>query len=248
MHKKAYKIIAQTLLITLSIVSSTTSYAYKLIPLSVVMKPSGSGAHQTFRIDNTDAEPIAVELNIYQRKMDNDGSDILSEAEDDFVIYPSQMVVMPGETQSIRVQWIGEPKPKEELAYRLIVEQLPVSFNPIENDGGQLKLLIKFIASIYITPNNVKPDVSIETVSYRKNADNDSLVVSIKNTGTAHTLLREPVITVSTGNISVKLEAAELKSITNQNILAGHTREFSVAWPNVLEKKDIKASLTYTAN
>ena len=141
------------------------AHAYKLIPLSVEMTPFGPGARQSFRIENPSDVPIAIELKMFSRSMSPNGQDILVEAEDDFIIYPAQAIVMPGRTQAIRVQWIGKTSLKQELAYRMITEQLPVSFDEEQADGGRIKLLVRFLASVYVVPGNSRADAGVTGVS-----------------------------------------------------------------------------------
>ena len=60
-----------------------------------------------------------------------DGIETNQDANDDFIVYPPQLIVPPGTQQVIRVTWIGEPEPPIELAYRLIAEQLPINLSQV---------------------------------------------------------------------------------------------------------------------
>ncbi len=232
--------------VLLSLCMTMNAYAYKLIPLSVEMSPKGKGARQIFRVENPSKEPIAVEFKIRSRKMTEMGQDILSDAENDFVIYPTQAIVMPGQSQAVRVQWMGNAKPEQELAYRLISEQLPVSFDKNQSDGGQLKLLVRFIASIYIVPQNARPVIKVQKALHSVNKQGQQhLVLQLENEGEAHVLLRDPVLSLMVNGLTVSLKKEQLALIASQNILAGHRREFRLPWPKELPTGVVKATLQY---
>lgn len=222
------------------------AHAYKLIPLSVEMTPSGLGARQSFRIENPSDVPVAIELKMFSRSMSPDGKDILTEAEDDFIIHPAQVIVMPGKTQAIRLQWIGDPQPEQELAYRMIVEQIPVSFDAEPSDGGQLKLLVRFIASVYIVPRSTRADVKVTSVlKVSDDEGNKNLEIKLSNHGTAHALLRKTSLTLNNGNSKIELTSDQIPMMVSQNILAGHHRVFVIPRPKGLASGKISALIKY---
>lgn len=231
------------LLLVVSFFAYENAHAYKLIPISAELAPSGKSARQTFRIENTSNEPIAVELAMYSRNMTPDGKDILKDAENDFVLFPAQAIVMPGKTQAIRLQWIGDPNPEKELAFRMICEQLPVTFGKDQTEGGQVRLLVRFIASIYVAPRSARPNITVKSVSTGFDSKrNRQLVINIINDGTAHSLLRDPVLTLTAGSTKINLATDQLLGLASQNLLAGHNREFLLPWP-----KDLPVGVPVTA-
>ncbi|MCH8104862.1 MAG: molecular chaperone [Proteobacteria bacterium] len=244
-NKRIRRLLSGWLLITF-ILLANHAHAYKLIPLSVEMTPFGPGARQSFRIENPSDVPIAIELKMFSRSMSPNGQDILVEAEDDFIIYPAQAIVMPGRTQAIRVQWIGKTSLKQELAYRMITEQLPVSFDEEQADGGRIKLLVRFIASVYVVPRNTRADVRVTRVSnIRDNEGNNSIEIILSNHGTAHALLRQARITLVSGESKIELTPTQLPMMTSQNVLAGHHRVFVIPRPKDLASGEISALIKY---
>lgn len=238
--------ILKLMLISICLLMSSHAFAYKLIPLSAQLTPSGKSAQKTFRIENSSEEPIAVELNMYKRNMTIDGKDKLSEANDEFLLYPSQIIVMPGKSQAIRVRWLGDQTPAKELAYRLIVEQLPVSFNNNKQEGGQVNLLVRFIASIYITPRSVHPDIQLDKYSIETSDSGiKELLITLVNLGKAHSLLKKPVISINTNGESITLSEKQLHMISKQNVLAGHSRQFYIPWPDHLNEHNAEITFRY---
>lgn len=222
------------------------AFAYKLIPLSVEMSPTGSGARQSFRIENTSEVPIAIELKMFSRSMTVDGVDKLKLVNDDFIIHPAQAIVMPGKTQVVRLQWIGNPRPEKEMAFRMITEQMPVSFETSESEGGKLKLLIKFIASVYVVPRNSHANIKISKISSLTDAQGKAQIkLRLSNTGTAHVLLRNASLIFKSENSEIILNPDELPMLASQNILAGHERVFIVPRPPGLANDNLNISINY---
>ena len=113
--------------------------AFRFIPFIAEFEPSGSGANRTYTVENTSDNRIAVEISVYKRGMNLDGTDRLQDADDDFIVYPTQVVLEPNRKQAIRVQFIGEPAPDRELAYRIVAEQLPVELDIEPASRGRLR-------------------------------------------------------------------------------------------------------------
>lgn len=199
---------------------SAPAYAYKLLPLEANLSPLGEKTSTEFQIINDKPYPIAVELMTYQREMDVDGQDWLTEDDDNFIIYPQQLILMPAQSKVIRVKYIGSPDLSEEKSFRLISEQLPISLNDEEDsEGGGMKFLIRYVASIYISPpNNAKPDVSLSAVEQEEDG---KAFLYLTNKGNEHTILNK--FSLNNG-----MTNEDLPSISGTLILAGSTRRFPV--------------------
>ncbi|MBD0866649.1 MAG: molecular chaperone, partial [Rhodobacteraceae bacterium] len=104
--------------------------AFRFGPFIEYFAPYGPDSKKTYRAENESAAPMAVQISLKRRQMALDGSETLSDAEEDFVVFPPQFLLGPGQVRSIRVQWLGDPQPEVELAYRIIAEQLPVDLQP----------------------------------------------------------------------------------------------------------------------
>ncbi|NQV81693.1 MAG: molecular chaperone [Alphaproteobacteria bacterium] len=131
--------------------------AYRLVPITMEFDPSGRGASQTFGVVNDTTEPVAVEISMVKRIVDLDGKENNVLEEEDFVVFPPQVVVLPGKVQVVRVRWVGDSEPKTELAYRIIAEQLPIDINAPPKQGGSVQLLLAFEGSVYIVPTTCSP-------------------------------------------------------------------------------------------
>lgn len=228
--------------------SALAGAMFRLDPPSREFSPSGGRATQSFDIISTGDQPVAVQIQITKRVVALDGTETNPIEENDFLVYPPQIVVEPGKQQTIKVTWLGDPNPAKELSYRLIAEQVPVNLTEVtttqQGKTANVKILFKYGGTIYITPNNAAPRLVIESAIPQKTKDGkDELVLTIENQGTAHQLLRGAriVLTPSQGQ-AIKLTKDQLKEIETQNVLAGNKRQFVLPWPKELPVGPVTAT------
>lgn len=171
--------------------TATVSHAYSISPIIIHLTPQGSSAKQAVDIINDSDEPIAIEVTVRERIIDAAGQDNLAEVNEKqqlFAIYPSQLVVKPNATRTVQVQYIGDKKLDKELAYKLIFEELKINFEkPNTSEQGGIDFLIKYQASLYVTPSNAKPNVIIKSITKSKDKDvnNPGSAIDSNNTHTS---------------------------------------------------------------
>lgn len=222
--------------------------AYDFRPLVIQLTPAGAGSSQSAVVTNSHKEPIAIEVSVRKRTQLEDGSDTLTEEPGDFIISPMQMVIAPGKSQSIRIQWVGDSNPKAELAYRLIVNQLPIRFRH-ETQGERtfdVSMKYRYEAALYVMPKGATP--AIRVVSAVPGADAEGkpvLKLKLASEGTRRAILDQPVLTLSPagGGAPVKLEGDAVKALVNLNVLPGAQRTVDIAWPAALPPGPVQADL-----
>lgn len=222
---------------------------FNLEPIQVEFTPSGSLATQSFMFTSTGDKPVAIQLGMVTREISLDGKEINTDADDQFLIYPPQLVIPPGEQQAVRVTWLGDPIPTKELAFRIIAEQVPVDLTELtQTEKGKtvsVKILFRYVGSVYIKPEGVAPKLVLESASSQKDkAGADQLVLNVANQGTAHRLLQNIKVTVKAGSgQSVTLAGdKQLEGILNENILADSKRQFILPWPKEIPVGPVTAT------
>jgi fimbrial chaperone protein len=158
-----------------------------------------------------------------ERSITKRGEEKLSPEKQDFIIAPPQTILDPGEQQVVRLQYVGPASLTSEAAYRLIADPVQVR-KPEQMDGTKVNILFRYEASVYVTPENTKPDLIAEDVKLAQgDGANTTLVVSFKNQGGRHILPQnlEPVVT--TGDERVPLTDASVETFRKTNFLAGST-------------------------
>ncbi|WP_313655274.1 fimbrial biogenesis chaperone [Planktothrix agardhii] len=237
------------LFIILSAISP--ALAFKLDPISRVFEPAGAGATQSYQVINDSAEQIAVELSIAERKISLEGQETTESADDDFLVYPSQIVLPPQGVQSVRVTWLGNPNPEKELAYRIIAEQLPINLNnpeesQAETTSGAVKVMFRYMGSVYIRPKNAESKVVLNGITHEKGTDgNDRLVITFDNQGTRRAVLSELNLNLTSQGSQLTLKPEQLEGVNNGVILAGNQRRFSIPWPQQLPIGEVTGTFTF---
>jgi P pilus assembly chaperone PapD len=177
--------------------------AYTFKPSIATLRPTGSDSSCFFKLENNEAKTSPIEITINECSKDLDGKTLQGkEAVDDFIIYPAQFVLMPGDEVGVQVRWIGEPSLKTERAYTIVAREAPMprkADDESENDGKarvRINVLINYEGRIYVTPKGSKPDVAIESAveqprpaqadGISTNSEPAMLELICVNKGTAH--------------------------------------------------------------
>lgn len=210
--------------------------AFELAPISRQFESSGSGATQSYELVNKSREFVAIELRTVQREIDPRGGETLTEAEDDFLIFPAQVILNPGARQTVRVSYIGDPSPANEMAYRLVAEQLPIDglgtpLKAPEGDrSGQVRVLMKYQGSLYVRPPNARAKVRVlAAIGKRKQSSGSELQLELSNVGTARAEFGELEVRVKSQDKSSSW--ISLRSIKTAAIMAGAARQVTLPWP-----------------
>ncbi len=227
---------------------AVSAQAFRFEPISQDFAPSGPGASHVFRVTNTMAERIAVRVSVRPRRIERDGIEVQGPESTEFLVYPRQMLLDPGDARSIRVRWEGTEAPDMEQAFRIIAEQVPVDFGGEQPaQGAGIRLTYRYEGALYVVPPGAAPDLRLDAARILERDDGRVLVVVVSNVGTRRTLLHEARLTLRTSAGEIVLGAEELPGMTGENMLAGSTREFVVPAPAGVATGVLDAELGYTA-
>lgn len=235
---------SQLLLAALLLIAAP-AFAFKLTPIEAEFGP-GRQAVQTFKVENPGAQPVAVEISVHARGMAAGGEDVLAPELEAFIVFPDQIVLQPGEAQSVRVQWTGDAAPTTEQAYRLMAEQLPITLGN-ETAGSGLKLMVKYLAALYVRP--AEPAAVLSATITPEIRDGAKVaVIKVGNTGNAHAVLQAPMVEVSAGGGAVTYTAEQRESVHGKNVLAGVERELLLPWSPALDGGALTVALKQPSN
>lgn len=235
------------------IVFSHSAYAsFEFTPIIANLKPSGSGSSQAFTVKNTGKNRIPIQISLVAREPDHKGKEVYNETDkvsEMFRIFPSQLVLKPNEIRTVRVRYIGSPKVKTELPFRIIAEELAVNVSDpkkkYKKAVAQINITTKYVGSLYVTPSGAKANVVVDV---KRIKGNKKLLLTLTNKGTLHQVLRTPKVTLQslTGGKQILLTGDDAKSLMNQNVLPNKTRKFTLDWPKDLPIGPAKATIEYS--
>lgn len=245
------------LLVALSAFATNQAWALSFEPLSVRFAPSGRDSIQTVRVQNTQAESIAVRIQVTTRELQPGGEEVRRPADDRFVVFPNRLYLHPGQTQAVRVQWRGGGELRQELAYRIIVEQVAVQQEslPVSHASTSLRFTYRYVGALYVTPRNARPDLvlhSYRTVTAPEDHRADTLLVlEFENRGTGHAIVDGATLvvrgTTRTGEVVRYLFASDqLRPLAGANFLAGARLVQTVQLPQPLAADSIELDYSFT--
>lgn len=223
--------------LTFSVAAMHEADAFRFSPFRAKFEPSGSGANQLFTVENNTGEPVSVQIRIATREVDVDGGEKNTDAEKDFMIYPAQLVLEPHASRSVRVQWVGDPNLKEEKAYRIIAEQLPVNLDKKQPKASAVKFLVSYRGALFVTPPGLAQNVTLDFSGATQDATGRKVLeIVLHNRGTQHAMLRNLKLDIrdDKGNTVTLAGENQLKGVTGEGILARHRRQFMIPWPKGL--------------
>lgn len=168
--------------------------AHRVYPMSYELAPAGSGAATVLRVDNTTDRPLTLEMTVEKRVWDERGNETRTPADEDFLILPPQMIVEPGKTQAIRVQYVGATDLDQTAMYVVGVNQVPVA-DP--NAGTGVQFVINFGTAAYVVPNGAKTELKV--VSVGAGSQPGQMEVVLENSGARYAPLGSTTWTFTNG-------------------------------------------------
>lgn len=230
-----------------TLVSVINAMAFKLSPMVVNFHPSGSKATQVLTLENNANEKVPVQIEVFARSIDAKGEEIRKPTEE-FNVYPEQVVLLPNEKRNVRVTYTGDNKQTLEQAYRIVATQIPVEFKErnakAQTAKSNLNFLIQYVASAYVVPANVAPQIVIKET---KISSAKKLSVTIVNEGTAHKVLKAKTLKVYSGKDKL-IEVEKPAELDAVNFLAKNERTIIFTLPKEIKTEkaaDLKAEFEF---
>lgn len=196
--------------------------AFKFNPMSQAIELDSGKKSVQFIAENETAENMAIEFSVKARVMDELGVEKHPDTKD-VSIFPPQVIIPPKEKRTIRVNWNGPSDIKQELAFRVIAEQLPLNVAGKKQASG-IQMLMRYMAALYVTPKDVASKLEVAI----KSSDKTELRLSVKNKGTKHQVLTKPTLVLNKGGKKWLLKNDDLKGLQGENVLAGSERLFTI--------------------
>lgn len=165
-----------------ALISAWPASAQQVSPMIYDLAPAGSEASNVIRILNNQSRPLTIEMLVFAREIAEDGTETRTAADDDFIIFPPQMIIQPGQTQAVRVQYVGGPIDATKL-YIVQVTQVPVE-DP--NQASGVQFVINFGTSAAVSPAGSRHEITVAGVTP---VEGGLLRVEIENAGTRYASL-----------------------------------------------------------
>lgn len=184
--------------------------AYEVSPMRVFLQPSRGQTSTSITVSNTRAEDLMVEVNIFRRHVEPDGSQQFEPADDLFIVFPPQAQIASQKSQAIRVQFIGTLGDASE-AYVIQITEVPVN----SLDGTGIQFTYNFGVAVYVEPDRAKARIGVtEPVM-----DEGSLKFSITNSGNAFGFINDQALEYKIGEQVFRIEQDTLNDLFQNPII-----------------------------
>jgi len=211
-------------MVATAIVVPTQAHAQRVTPMSYELAPSGSKSTVNLSLENTSQTDMTIEMMAARIAVDDRGNETKTDAEDDFLIFPPQMILAAGKTQTVRVKYVGEPRIDESAAYRIAVKQVPVDIDRGGTAG--VGLVVNFNTLAHVVPSGAKTELIVSNI--RSNASG-GWDLDVTNNGNRMARLSRTEWDVSGGGTTQSLNRNEVADMTDKNlVMPGATLTLSI--------------------
>jgi fimbrial chaperone protein len=220
----------KNLFIPILLLLSFNTYSFKLTPMSYsIIGGAAKKNIANFTVSNDSDSPIAVQLEVKVRNMLKDGSEKLPETED-FLVFPDQIVLAAKSRRVVKVRWTKGEVKDVERSFRLIAEQLPIDMNKKKDTKTDIKILLRYVAALYVTPEKTSEGFKVASSAPVKGSNKVSF--TLENVGNVHIILDKAKVYLE--QEGKQFSVTSLEGILGENLLASSKRVFSVIAPKLV--------------
>lgn len=153
-------------------------------PVVVDLRTSGREMSQVITVENTFSRQLPVELTVQELELTADGVKGTGKDPGDLLIFPPQALIDPGQTQTFRVQYVGDPALARSKHYYVTVAQLPVK---LPEGQSAIQILYNFQVLVSVAPAGARPALSVVSAELGRDKDGQPIpVVTLSNASPAH--------------------------------------------------------------
>ena len=153
-------------------------------PVVIDLQTAGRQMSTVITVENTFATQLPVELSVQELELTPDGVKQTGNDPGDLMIVPPQTIIEPGQTQTFRLQYVGDPALAKSKHYYVTVAQLPVK---LPEGQSAIQILYNFQVLVSVTPAGAKPQITVQSAEIGKNAAGQPIaVLTVANDSAAH--------------------------------------------------------------
>ena len=202
-------------------------------PVVIDLQTSGRSMSQVVTVENTFANPLPVELTIQDLELTADGVKQTGKDNGDLLVFPPQALIAPGQTQTFRVQYVGDPELKRSRHYYITVAQLPVK---LPQGQSAIQILYNFQVLVSVEPQGLKPAITITAATIGHDAKGKPVpLLTVNNPSGAHGYLANGHLRIIEKDAAGKevfrktLSGAEIQQTMGFGLIGGNqTRKVTI--------------------
>jgi len=178
------------------------SLAMTVQPVVINLTVAGRGMTQVLTVENTFQNPLPVEIKVEELVLDANGVHGSGKDPGDLLVFPPQAIIQPGQTQTFRVQYVGDPDLAKSKHYYVTVAQLPVK---LPEGQSAIQILYNFQVLVSVAPLDGKPDLKILSAGIAKDPAGKPVVkIDVSNSSNVHGYLSQGKLRIVEKDVSGK--------------------------------------------
>jgi fimbrial chaperone protein len=166
-----------------AIAMAAPALATTVSPVVVDMQSTGRGVVANISVENTAANPLPVEIKVETLTAGPSGLAGTGQDSGDLLVVPPMAIIPAGQTQTFRVQWVGDPELVQSKHFYVTVAQLPVEMPAGES---AVQVLYNFQVLVNVSAPGKKPELAIQSASIGTHDGKPAPIISVANRGAAH--------------------------------------------------------------
>jgi fimbrial chaperone protein len=228
------------------VLAPASAEAARVSPMIVEISPLGRGSVARVELTNPGQSTFPVEVQMFRGVISEAGELELIPADEQFLLFPTQVVVPPQSQQVFRVQYIGEPELAASEIYYMQIRQIPVSVVP---DQSQVQVVVNFNVLVNVIPDGARPEPFVESIRPVMREDTSGIEVRLTNRGTRYfTAGTSPWRVSGTATdgtpLDLRLPPEDVARLIGVGVVApGRTRVFFFPTEKPLVEGTIQASM-----
>ena len=160
-------------------------HAARVTPMIVELETAGGGSVARIELANPGQNEFPVEVQMFRGVITEEGEVQLTPADEEFLLFPAQIVVPATSQQVFRVQYIGEPELAKSEVFYMKIRQIPL---PIAADESKVQVVVNFNVLINVVPDGVSAQPFVESIETTEREGVRGIEVRVSNKGNRYFL------------------------------------------------------------
>jgi fimbrial chaperone protein len=204
-------------------------------PVVLDLKTAGQAMSQIITVENSFTTPLPVEMRVQALDYEPDGLKPKADQKeaDDLLVFPPQALIQPGQTQSFRVQYVGDPGLAKSKHFYVTVAQLPVK---LPANQSAIQILYNFQVLVSVAPQGAVPALKVDSATLGKDASGKAVpLLTLSDPSNAHAYLSAGRLRISASDAAGKevyrrtFSGPEIQQTVGFGLVgAGQTRKLTI--------------------
>lgn len=206
--------------------------ATTVTPVVIDLQSTGRGVVSNVSVNNTGATALPMEVSVQPLEATETGLVPKGTDTGDLLIVPPTAIIPAGQTQTFRVQWVGDPDLAASKHFYASVSQLPVK---MPEGQSAVQIVYNFQVLVNVSAPGQQASLSIKSVSVGDHEGKPAPVITVENSGRAHGYLSQHRMKIVEKDdagaeiFSKTLSGGEFQQVVGYGLIAsGQTRKLTL--------------------